>query len=269
MKKLSIAMLSMVLAGSMLLTACGGNTQTNEGATDDAAQTEQSADGGVLRMGTNATFPPYEYVDENNNVAGIDADIAAAIADKLGMELEITEMAFESLIPALQSDTIDIVLAGMTVDPERAESVNFTESYATGVQVIIVPEGSDIASPDDLEGKNIGVQTGTTGDLYCTDSYGQEFVKQFDNGPLAVAALLNGQVDCVVIDNEPAKNYVAANEGLKILDTAYANEDYAAAIAKDNTELFDKVNSAIKELKEDGTIASIIEKYIPAEGAAE
>ena len=269
MKKLSIAMLSMVLAGSMLLTACGGNTQTNEGATDDAAQTEQSADGDVLRMGTNATFPPYEYVDENNNVAGIDADIAAAIADKLGMELEITDMAFESLIPALQSDTIDIVLAGMTVDPERAESVNFTESYATGVQVIIVPEGSDIASPDDLEGKNIGVQTGTTGDLYCTDSYGQEFVKQFDNGPLAVAALLNGQVDCVVIDNEPAKNYVAANEGLKILDTAYANEDYAAAIAKDNTELFDKVNAAIKELKEDGTIASIIEKYIPAEGAAE
>lgn len=269
MKKLSIAMLSMVLAGSMLLTACGGNTQTNEGATDDAAQTEQSADGGVLRMGTNATFPPYEYVDENNNVAGIDADIAAAIADKLGMELEITDMAFDSLIPALQSDTIDIVLAGMTVDPERAESVNFTESYATGVQVIIVPEGSDIASPDDLEGKNIGVQTGTTGDLYCTDSYGQEFVKQFDNGPLAVAALLNGQVDCVVIDNEPAKNYVAANEGLKILDTAYANEDYAAAIAKDNTKLFDKVNAAIKELKEDGTIASIIEKYIPAEGAAE
>lgn len=264
MKKLSIAMLSMLLAGSMLLTGCGGNTQSDAGTTDDAAQTEQSADGGVLRMGTNATFPPYEYVDENNNVAGIDADIAAAIAEKLGMQLEITDMAFDSLIPALQSDTIDIVLAGMTVDPERAESVNFTESYATGVQVIIVPEGSDIASPDDLDGKNIGVQTGTTGDLYCTDSYGQEFVKQFDNGPLAVAALLNGQVDCVVIDNEPAKNYVAANQSLKILDTAYAEEDYAAAIAKDNTELFDKVNAAIKELKEDGTIASIIEKYIPA-----
>ena len=146
MKKLSIAMLSMLLAGSMLLTGCGGNTQSDASTTDDAAQTEQSADGGVLRMGTNATFPPYEYVDENNNVAGIDADIAAAIAEKLGMQLEITDMAFDSLIPALQSDTIDIVLAGMTVDPERAESVNFTESYATGVQVIIVPEGSDIAS---------------------------------------------------------------------------------------------------------------------------
>lgn len=270
MKKLSIAMLSMVLAGSMLLTACGGgNTQATEDTGSDTQQSEtaENTEGGVLRMGTNATFPPYEYVDENNEVAGIDADIAAAIADKLGMELEITDMAFDSLIPALQSDTIDIVLAGMTVDPERAESVNFTDSYATGVQVIIVPEGSDIASPDDLEGKNIGVQTGTTGDLYCTDDYGQEFVKQFDNGPLAVAALLNGQVDCVVIDNEPAKNYVAANEGLKILDTAYANEDYAAALAKEDTELYEQVNTAIQELKEDGTIASIIEKYIPAEGS--
>ena len=266
MKKLSIAMLSMVLAGSMLLTACGGgNTQQSE--------TAENTEGGVLRMGTNATFPPYEYMDENNEVAGIDAEIAAAIADKLGMELEITDMAFESLIPALQAGTIDIVLAGMTVDPERAEQVNFTDTYATGVQVVIVPENSDIAPVEneegamevDLTGKTIGVQTGTTGDLYCTDDYGQEFVKQFDNGPLAVAALMNGQVDCVVIDNEPAKNYVAANEGLKILDTAFANEDYAAAIAKDNTELFEQVNTAIQELKADGTIQTIIEKYIPAE----
>ena len=273
MKKLSVAMLSMVLAGSMLLTGCGGgNTQSADDTASDTteqSETAENTEGGVLRMGTNATFPPYEYVDENNEVAGIDADIAAAIADKLGMELEITDMAFDSLIPALQSDTIDIVLAGMTVDPERAESVNFTDSYATGVQVIIVPEDSDIASPDDLEGKNIGVQTGTTGDLYCTDKYGQEYVKQFDNGPLAVAALLNGQIDCVVIDNEPAKNYVAANQGLKILETAYANEEYAAAIAKDNTELYDQVNTAIQELKADGTIDSIIEKYIPAEGSSE
>lgn len=277
MKKLSIAMLSMVLAGSMLLTACGGgNTQPAENTgLDDTQQSEtaENTEGGVLRMGTNATFPPYEYMDENNEVAGIDAEIAAAIADKLGMELDITDMAFESLIPALQAGTIDIVLAGMTVDPERAEQVNFTDTYATGVQVVIVPENSDIAPVEneegamevDLTGKTIGVQTGTTGDLYCTDDYGQEFVKQFDNGPLAVAALMNGQVDCVVIDNEPAKNYVAANEGLTILDTAFANEDYAAAIAKDNTELFEQVNAAIQELKEDGTIQTIIEKYIPAE----
>ena len=181
MKKLSIAMLSMVLAGSMLLTACGGgNTQPAENTgSDDTQQSEtaENTEGGVLRMGTNATFPPYEYMDENNEVAGIDAEIAAAIADKLGMELEITDMAFESLIPALQAGTIDIVLAGMTVDPERAEQVNFTDTYATGVQVVIVPENSDIAPVEneegamevDLTGKTIGVQTGTTGDLYCTD----------------------------------------------------------------------------------------------------
>ena len=277
MKKLSITMLSMVLAGSMLLTTRGGgNTQPTEHTGSADTQQYEAAEnneGGVLRMGTHATFPPYEYMDENNEVAGIDAEIAAAIADKLGMELDITDMAFESLIPALQAGTIDIVLAGMTVDPERAEQVNFTDTYATGVQVVIVPENSDIAPVEneegamevDLTGKTIGVQTGTTGDLYCTDDYGQEFVKQFDNGPLAVAALMNGQVDCVVIDNEPAKNYVAANEGLTILDTAFANEDYAAAIAKDNTELFEQVNTAIQELKADGTIQTIIEKYIPAE----
>ena len=279
MKKFSIAMLSMVLAGSLLLSGCGGgntDTQQNEDSNTDAAATDSTdtADGGVLRMGTNATFPPYEFTDENGEVAGIDAEIAAAVAEKLGMELDITDMAFESLIPALQAGTIDIVLAGMTVDPERAEQVNFTDSYATGVQVVIIPESSDIAPVEqedgsmavDLTGKTIGVQTGTTGDLYCTDEYGQENVKQFDNGPLAVAALVNGQIDCVVIDQEPAKNYVAANEGLKILDTAYANENYAAAISKDNTELLEQVNAAMQELKDDGTLQSIIDKYIPADG---
>ena len=279
MKKFSIAMLSMVLAGSLLLSGCGGgntDTQQNEDSNTDAAATDSTdtADGGVLRMGTNATFPPYEFTDENGEVAGIDAEIAAAVAEKLGMELDITDMAFESLIPALQAGTIDIVLAGMTVDPERAEQVNFTDSYATGVQVVIIPESSDIAPVEqedgsmavDLTGKTIGVQTGTTGDLYCTDEYGQENVKQFDNGPLAVAALVNGQIDCVVIDQEPAKNYVAANEGLKILDTAYANENYAAAISKENTELLEQVNAAMQELKDDGTLQSIIDKYIPADG---
>lgn len=260
MKKLSIAMLSMVLAGSMLLTGCGGNTQTTDDTSaDDTQQSEtaENTEGGTLVMGTNAQFPPYEFRDENNEVAGIDADIAAAIADKLGMELEITDMAFDSLIPALQSGTIDIILAGMTADPERAESVDFTDSYATGVQVIIVPEDSDIAPAEqedgtmavDLTGKLIGVQAGTTGDMYCTDDYGQESVRQYDNGALAVSALANGQIDCVVIDNEPAKNYVAANTGLKILDTEYITENYAAAIAKDNTELLEQVNAAIAELK--------------------
>lgn len=280
MKKLSIAMLSMVLAGSMLLTGCGGgNTQTaDDTSADDTQQSEtaENTEGGTLVMGTNAQFPPYEFRDENNEVAGIDADIAAAIADKLGMELEITDMAFDSLIPALQSGTIDIILAGMTADPERAESVDFTDSYATGVQVIIVPEDSDIAPAEqedgtmavDLTGKLIGVQAGTTGDQYCTDDYGQESVRQYDNGALAVSALANGQIDCVVIDNEPAKNYVAANTGLKILDTEYITENYAAAIAKDNTELYEQVNTAIQELKADGTIDEIIGKYITTDEAA-
>lgn len=280
MKKLSIAMLSMVLAGSMLLTGCGGgNTQTaDDTSADDTQQSEtaENTEGGTLVMGTNAQFPPYEFRDENNEVAGIDADIAAAIADKLGMELEITDMAFDSLIPALQSGTIDIILAGMTADPERAESVDFTDSYATGVQVIIVPEDSDIAPAEqedgtmavDLTGKLIGVQAGTTGDMYCTDDYGQESVRQYDNGALAVSALANGQIDCVVIDNEPAKNYVAANTGLKILDTEYITENYAAAIAKDNTELYEQVNAAIQELKADGTIDEIIGKYITTDEAA-
>ncbi len=219
----------------------------------------------TLVMGTNAEFPPYEYVDDNGNIVGIDAEIAQAVAEKMGYELEIRDMKFDSLITAVQSGNIDFALAGMTVDEERLLSVNFSDTYATGVQVVIVKEDSGIATIDDLDGKMIGVQSGTTGDIYCTDDYGQEHVKQYDNGALAVAALMNGQVDCVVIDNEPAKNYVKANAGLKILETEYAIEDYAAAIAKENTELLEKFNKALAELKAEGKLDEIINKYIPAE----
>ena len=218
-----------------------------------------------LIMATNAAFPPYEFVDDDGNITGIDAEIAKAIADKLGMELEIKDMEFDSIIPAVQSGVANIGLAGMTVNDERKESVNFTDTYATGVQVVIVKEDSDIATIDDLAGKTIGVQSGTTGDIYCTDEFGQDNVKQFQNGALATTALINGQVDCVVIDNEPAKNFVATNKGLKILETEYALEDYAACIAKDNTKLLEDVNAALAELKKDGTLANIIAKYIPAE----
>lgn len=218
-----------------------------------------------LVMGTNAEFPPYEYVDDNGNIVGIDAEIAQAVAEKMGYELEIRDMKFDSLITAVQSGNIDFALAGMTVSEERLLSVNFSDTYATGVQVVIVKEGSEIAGIDDLQGKMIGVQSGTTGDIYCTDDYGQEHVKQYDSGALAVAALMNGQVDCVVIDNEPAKNFVKANAGLKILDTEYTVEDYAAAIAKDNQELLDAFNKALAELKAEGKLDEIINKYIPAE----
>ncbi len=219
----------------------------------------------TLTMGTNAAFPPYEFKDDAGNVVGIDAEIAAAVAEKLGMKLEIKDMAFESLITAVSSGAVDIVLAGMTVTDERKEAVNFSDSYATGVQVVIVTEDSAIATIDDLAGKKIGVQTGTTGDIYCAGDYGEDAVARYDNGALAVAALQNGQVDCVVIDNEPAKAFVEANEGLKLLDTEYITEDYAAAIAKDNTELLDKVNAALAELKADGKLDEIIGKYIKAE----
>lgn len=273
MKKLSIAMLSMVLAGSMLLTACGGgNTQATEDTGSDTQQSEtaENTEGGVLRMATNATFPPYEYY-EGDEVVGIDPEIAAAIAEKLGMTLEINDMDFDPAIAAAQTGQADIVMEGLTVTDDRKEKINFTDSYATGVQVVIVPEDSDIQSVDDLEGKLIGVQQGTTGDLYCSDTpenggFGEENVQKFTSGPVAVEALKNGQIDCVVIDNEPAKNYVAQNEGLKILDTEYVTEEYAIGISKDNPELLEQINAALQELKDDGTIQSIIDKYIPPEG---
>lgn len=268
MKKLSIAMLSMVLAGSMLLTACGGgNTQATEETGSDTQQSEtaENTEGGVLRMATNATFPPYEYY-EGDEVVGIDPEIAAAIAEKLGMTLEINDMDFDPAIAAAQTGQADIVMEGLTVTDDRKEKINFTDSYATGVQVVIVPEDSDIQSVDDLEGKLIGVQQGTTGDLYCSDDYGEENVQKFTSGPVAVEALKNGQIDCVVIDNEPAKSYVSQNEGLKILDTEYITEEYAIGISKDNPELLEQINAALQELKDDGTIQSIIDKYIPPEG---
>ena len=226
----------------------------------------------TLKMGTNAAFQPYEYYDdESGAIIGIDAEVAALICEKLGYELEIVDMAFDSLIPALTSGKVDFVMAGMTVTEERKQSVDFSTSYAQGVQVVIVPEGSDITSIDDLtaEGAShkVGVQQGTTGDLYATwdiADAGLGSVEPYANGPDAVLALTSGKVDCVMIDNEPAKNLVAANEGLKILETPYTVEDYAIAFAK-GSDLTEKVNAALEELIADGSVQAVIEKYIPAE----
>ena len=277
MKKLSM-ILALVLALALVMTGCG--TKKDDTAADapavseDAAateNTEDTAEGGTLVMATNAEFPPYEY-HEGDEIVGIDAEIAAAIAEKLGMELQIEDMAFDSLIPAIQSNKADMVLAGMTVTEDRLENVNFSDSYATGVQVVIVKEDSDIKSVDDLfaEGANhsIGVQTATTGDIYCTgdiEDEGLGTVERYNKGADAIQALLAGKIDCVVIDSQPAKEFVEANEGLTILDTEYAVEDYAIALNKDNTELLDKVNAALKELTDDGTIQSILDKYITAD----
>lgn len=216
---------------------------------------------GTLTMGTNAEFPPYEYY-ENNEIVGIDVDIMQAIADKLGMELKIEDMAFDSIIPAVQSGKADIGAAGMTVTEDRATQVDFSDSYYTGVQVIIVTDDSDITEPDDLKGKKIGVQQGTTGDIYSTDDFGDDNVERFNKGMEAVQALQQGKIDAVIIDNQPAKTFVEENEGLKILETSYVEEDYALAIKKGNDDLVKKVNDAIKELKEDGTFDKIVAKYI-------
>lgn len=224
----------------------------------------------TLYMVTNAEFPPYEYY-ENGEIVGIDAEIAQKIAEKLGMTLEIEDMDFTSVIAAVESGKADMCLAGLTITPDRQESVNFTVSYATGVQVVIVKEGSPITSVDDLFGDGnykIGVQENTTGDIYATgdiEDAGLGTVERYNKGADAVAALVSDKIDCVIIDNEPAKNYVEANEGLVILDTEYAVEDYSIALNKDNTELYDKVNNALQELIDDGTVQQIIDKYINAD----
>ena len=248
MKKL-LAML-LVAACVVSMVACG----SEKGATEDD----------VLVMATNAEFPPYEYYD-GSDIVGIDAEFAAAIAEKLGMELKIEDMAFDSIIPAVQSGKADFGAAGMTVTEDRKKQVDFSDTYYTGRQVIIVAEeNTEIAGPDDLEGKKIGVQQGTTGDIYASGDYGDENVERYNKGFEAVQALLQGKIDVVIIDDQPAQTFVKENKGLKILETEYVEEENALCFKKGG-ELVEKVNKAIAELKEDGTFDAIIDKYIGGE----
>ena len=282
MKKL----LSVLLAAGMVfsVTACGASsestasteTNTAEAASAETASTETASGefttvtDGVLTMSTNAAFPPYEMTTDSGDFEGIDVEIAGAIADKLGLELQVDDMDFDAALLAVQQGKSDMVMAGVTVTDERKAVMNFTDSYANGIQSVIVLEDSDIASIDDMQGKLIGTQAGTTGYIYCSDTpenggFGEDNVIAYDNGITAVQALMNGQVDCVVIDNAPAQEFVDANPGLKILDTEYANEDYAIGVAKGNTALLDAINGALEELQADGTVQSIVDKYITAE----
>ena len=264
---------------ALALTACGGSSSTASSAAassvaSSAAASSEAAsaaatelttvEAGKLTMATNAAFPPYEMTTDAGEFEGIDIETAQAIADKLGLELQIDDMDFDAALLSVQQGKADIVMAGVTVTDERKAVMDFSDSYATGIQSIIVPEGSDIASPDDLAGKKIGTQRGTTGYIYCTDDFGEDAVVAYDSGLTAVQALNNGQVDAVVIDNAPAKEFVAANPGLVILDTSYAEEDYAIGMAK-GSSLEDAVNAVLEELKADGTLQSIVDKYITAE----
>ena len=261
-----------VSVAALALTACGGSASSAASSVASSAASSEAAstvaelttvEAGKLTMATNATFPPYEMTTDSGEIEGIDVDTAKAIAEKLGLELQIDDMDFDAALLSVQQGKADIVMAGVTVTDERKAVMDFSDSYATGIQSIIVPNDSDIASPDDLVGKKIGTQRGTTGYIYCSDDFGEDSVVAYDNGLTAVQALNNGQVDAVVIDNAPATEYVAANPGLKVLDTSYAEEDYAIGMAK-GSALEDAINKALEELKEDGTLQSIVDKYINA-----
>lgn len=287
-KVLAITMAALMAAS---LTACGGSAKETTAADTAAAATaeekaedttaaeskdETSAEaaetgaakdaaGGRLIMATNAEFPPYEYHD-GDAVVGIDAEIAKAIADELGMELEIEDIAFDSIIPEIVSGKADMGLAGMTVTEDRMQSVDFSNTYAKASQKIIVTEDSEIASPDDLKGVIVGVHLGTTGDIYVSDLEADgTTVERYNKGFEAVQALSQGKIDAVVIDGEPAKTFVAETQGLKILDESFTDEEYAIAVKKGNTELLEKINGALKTLKDNGTLDEIVAKYIKAE----
>jgi len=280
MKK--ILAMTMALAMMLSLAACGkkdepsvsGSTSTSNGSSVSTSASKgadfTTVTAGKLTMSTNASFPPYEMVADNGSFEGIDVEVAGAIAEKLGLELVVDDMGFDAALQAAQTGKSDMVMAGVTITEERKAVMDFSDSYANGVQVVIVKEDSPIQTVDDLANANmIGCQMGTTGYIYCSDTpdnggYGEDHVTPYDDGAAAVQALMNGQVDAVVIDNMPAQEYVAANPGLKILDTEFANEDYAIGVAKGNTALLDAINGALAELKADGTLQSIVDKYIKA-----
>ncbi len=281
MKKLTALLLALVMA--LALCACSNqgdaptpSTTPSEAAEESTAPSQgaepaalTTAEEGKLHMATNAAFPPYEMLADDGSFEGIDVEVAAEIAKKLGLELVVDDMDFTAALTAAANGQSDIVMAGVTVNEERQQTLDFTDSYATGVQVVIVKEGSDVTM-DNLGEKMIGTQKGTTGYIYASDTpenggYGEDHVIGYDNGAVAVEALKGGQIDCVIIDNEPAKAYVAANEGLTLLEGTWVTENYAIGVKKGNTQLVDAVNAALKELIEDGTVQRIIDKYIPAE----
>ena len=270
-----------------LLAACGGGSaatpapettapaQTTPAVTEPAGEAAfTTVEEGKLILSTNSEFPPYEMLADGEGyngtgLEGIDIEVAGAIAEKLGLELQIDDMGFDAALEAAQNGKSDMVMAGVTITEDRLQVLDFTDSYATGVQVVIVKEGSDVTM-DNLGEKMIGTQMGTTGFLYASDTpenggYGEEHVIGYDNGAIAVQALVNGQIDAVIIDDKPAQAYVEANPGLTTLPGEWVVEDYAIGVAKGNTALLEAINAAMAELKADGTFQAIVDKYIKAD----
>ena len=279
MKKLIALILALMMILS--LAACGGSGDKSTDEAEFPAYLKDldlpevsTIENGKLILMTNCAFPPYELSSDGDGFykgyEGIDIEIAWYLAQTLGLELVIEDVDFDASLIAVQQGKSDMLLAGLTYNEERDETMDFSTSYAQGVQVVIVPEDSDIASPDDLEGKMIGTQRGTTGYIYCSDTpenggYGEDNVLAYDNGAQAVQALLNGQVDAVVIDNGPAEEYVAANAGLKILDTEYITEDYCLAVKEGNSQLLDPLNTILEAMIENGLVDEIVSHYINAD----
>ena len=292
MKKLLCVALGAALSVSLLVSCSGGSSSTPAPETTTPAETTPAEttpaetgaadlssaliEDGKLIMSTNAQFPPYELVADGEGFngtgfEGIDIEIAYALAEKLGLELVIDDMEFDSALLAVQNNAADMMLAGLSYSTDRDEVMDFSDSYATGVQVVIVKEGSDVTM-DNLGDYMIGTQRGTTGYIYASDTpenggYGEDHVIAYDNGATAVQELINGTIDAVIIDQAPAEEYVAANAdaGLTILPGAWVEEQYCLAVDDGNTVLLDALNTALNELIDDGTVQAIIDKYITAE----
>lgn len=266
MKMKKFAVVAAIAMMGMTLMACGGK-KTAESAAESKAEgtaSVKTVSAGKLIMATNAEFPPYEY-HEGNEIKGIDVEICRAVAEKLGLELQIEDVAFDSIIPEVASGKADLAAAGMTVTEDRKQNMDFSDTYATSIQLILVQENSTIAGKEDLTGKKIGVQQGTTSDLFSTEDFGEDAVVRYSKSMEAVQALTQGKIDAVIVDSQTAKEFVNEVKGIKALDSSYSDEAYAIGVKKGNTELLNAVNAALAELKSEGKLDEIVTRYTKAE----
>lgn len=276
MKLKKVAVAAAIGLMGMALMACGGKkseesssaagseSNVSSGSVAADAAKVKTVSAGKLTMVTNAEFPPYEY-HEGNEIKGIDVEICRAVAEKLGLELQIEDVAFDSIIPEVASGKADLAAAGMTVTEDRKQNMDFSDTYATSIQLILVQENSTIAGKEDLTGKKIGVQQGTTSDLFSTEDFGEDAVVRYSKSMEAVQALTQGKIDAVIVDSQTAKEFVNEVKGIKALDSSYSDEAYAIGVKKGNTELLNAVNAALAELKSEGKLDEIVTQYTKAE----